>query len=133
MVPGPPQTQSLEIHFAWVLEGRAIQDVWITPARPERGDVKPDQMNWWGTTLRVFDPKSQLWHAVWTDPVSGYRIELEGKREGDNIVQIGTRGGRPIRWVFSQITARTFAWHGHILNTDGTTWDLEVEIAAARR
>jgi hypothetical protein len=33
-----------EITFAWVLEGRAIQDVWILP------DF------FYGTTLRVYDP-----------------------------------------------------------------------------
>ncbi len=25
-----------EVHFGWVLEGRAVQDVWIMPRRPER-------------------------------------------------------------------------------------------------
>jgi hypothetical protein len=33
-----------EIYFAWVLEGRAIQDVWILPGI------------FYGTTLRVYDP-----------------------------------------------------------------------------
>jgi hypothetical protein len=37
-----------EIHFGWVLEGRAIQDVWILP------NV------FYGTTLRVYDPGSTL-------------------------------------------------------------------------
>ena len=33
-----------EIYFGWVLEGRAIQDVWILPGV------------FYGTTLRVYDP-----------------------------------------------------------------------------
>ncbi|HVV78349.1 MAG TPA: hypothetical protein VHD59_01890, partial [Pseudolabrys sp.] len=33
-----------EIHFGWVLEGRAIQDVWILYGA------------FYGTTLRVYDP-----------------------------------------------------------------------------
>jgi hypothetical protein len=37
-----------EIHFGWVLEGRAVQDIWIRPKRPV-----PSTM--YGTTLRVFD------------------------------------------------------------------------------
>src|SRR4051812_44492180 len=33
---GISRRQSAEIHFAWVLEGRAIQDLWIAPAREDR-------------------------------------------------------------------------------------------------
>jgi hypothetical protein len=125
----PPTTQSIEIHFAWVLDGRAIQDVWITPARGAAADAA---VEWYGTTLRVFDPTSQMWHATWHDPASRHRIELEGKREGDDIVQLGMRAARPIRWVFSKIRRDSFAWHGSVLNTDGITWDLEIAIAVRR-
>jgi hypothetical protein len=41
-----------EISFAWVLEGRAIQDVWIVP----------DFFH--GTTLRVSDPALDSWHIL---------------------------------------------------------------------
>lgn len=122
---------SVEAHFAWVLEGRAVQDVWITPARDERGRDAPG-LDWYGSTLRVFEPASSAWRTTWTDPVSGLRIELLGRRQGDDIVQIGTRGGRPIRWTFSQIHANSFIWRGHILNVDGETWDLEVDIQFRR-
>ena len=44
------------IHFAWVLEGRAIQDVWILPGV------------FHGTTLRVYDPGLDAWHILWSDP-----------------------------------------------------------------
>lgn len=46
---GTTQESTGEIHFAWVLEGRAIQDVWIRPIRPA-----PSTM--YGATLRIFDP-----------------------------------------------------------------------------
>lgn len=122
---------SIEAHFAWVLEGRAVQDVWITPARDERGSGS-SALDWYGSTLRVFEPGSGAWRTVWTDPVSGLRIELVGRRQGDDIVQIGTRGGRPIRWTFSQIHSDSFVWQGHVLNVDGKTWDLEVDIQFRR-
>ena len=125
-------SSSVEAHFGWVLDGRAVQDVWITPARPQRSASMPAGLNWYGTTLRVFDPATEIWRAVWTDPASQLRIELEGRRQGDDIVQLGTRGGQPIRWTFSNIRERSFTWQGHILEPDGSTWRLEIDIGFQR-
>src|SRR6185369_8464426 len=44
-----------EAHFAWVLEGRAVQDVFINPRRSDRGPHSPKFANWYGTTLRIYD------------------------------------------------------------------------------
>jgi len=123
---------SVEAHFGWALEGRAVQDVWITPARADRASSTGAGLDWYGSTLRVFDPVTNAWNTVWTDPVSALRIELVGRRQGDDIVQLGTRGGRPIRWTFSEITARSFTWRGHVLSFDGVTWELEVEMKFQR-
>jgi len=123
---------SVEAHFAWVLEGRAVQDVWVTPARADRSSSAGAGFNWYGSTLRVFDPSTSAWNTTWTDPMSQLRIELVGRRQGDDIVQIGTRGGRPIRWTFSDIAASSFTWRGHILDFDGVTWALEVEMEFRR-
>jgi hypothetical protein len=119
---------SVEAHFAWVLEGRAVQDVWITPARSDRQPSANAGFDWYGSTLRVFDPSINAWNTVWTDPRSQLRIELVGRRQGDDIVQIGTRGGRPIRWTFCDIKPGSFTWLGHILSFDGVSWELEVEM-----
>src|SRR5689334_19947822 len=50
-----------EAHFAWVLEGRAIQDVWIMPRPPERSAGSDRVNNMYGTTLRMWDPALQAW------------------------------------------------------------------------
>jgi hypothetical protein len=123
---------SVEAHFGWVLQGRAVQDVWITPARSDRSSNLQPTLDWYGSTLRVFDPSLEAWRTVWTDPVSQLRIELVGRRQGDDIVQIGSRGGRPIRWTFFDIQPESFAWQGHILSFDGKTWELEVDIRFRR-
>jgi hypothetical protein len=127
-----PAVGSVEVHFGWALEGRAVQDVWITPARNERARAGVPAITWYGTTVRLFDPKTESWRSHWLDPVSGLRIELEGRRVGDDIVQIGTRGGRPIRWTFSRIQPESFLWQGHVLERDGATWSLEVEMRLHR-
>jgi hypothetical protein len=120
---GTPQHGSIAVSFAWVLEGRAVQDTWLTASAG---------LHWCGTTLRVFDAQRASWRALWWDPITTLRIELEGRRIGDDIVQLGTRDGRPIRWVFSDIAADAFAWSAHILEPDAQTWRREVAIALRR-
>src|SRR5262245_25747954 len=42
-----------EWHFSWILEGRAVQDVWIVPPRHER--IRRSDNYEYGTSLRFFD------------------------------------------------------------------------------
>jgi hypothetical protein len=122
-----------EVHFGWVLEGRAVQDVWIMPRRPERTPDLGKTTNMYGTTLRVWDSSIQAWRVTWINPVTGGREELIGNRSGKDIVQVGTHpDGTPIRWIFTEITPDSFHWIGEALNPDGKTWKLEGEFRARR-
>jgi hypothetical protein len=114
-----------EAHFGWVLEGRAVQDVWIMKAE--------SIVNTYGTTFRMWDPALQAWRVTWTNPISGRRDELIGRKHGHDLVQIGMHGdGTPIRWIFTDITAASFRWLGEALNPDGHTWTLEAEFLGRR-
>ena len=66
-----------EIGFAWVLEGRAIQDVWILP------DF------FYGTTRRVYDPGIDAWHILWSDPLRQFYSQQIGRAHGPDIIQLG--------------------------------------------
>ena len=123
-----------EVHAGWVLEGRAVQDVWIMPRRVERSATSDRTMNMFGTTLRWWDPTIQAWRISWTNPVRGHREDQVGRRSGNDIVQIGTRAdGTQTRWTFTEITADSFHWLGEALQSDGITWRLEGEFRANRR
>jgi hypothetical protein len=122
-----------EVHFGWVLEGRAVQDVWIMPPRAERAAKLDRRHNRYGTTLRVWESSIQAWRVTWINPVTGYRDELIGRWSGPDIVQVGTHAdGTPIRWMFTEITADSFRWTGEALGPDGKTWKLEDEFHAKR-
>jgi hypothetical protein len=122
-----------EAHFAWILEGRAIQDVFINPRRADRGPASPPFANWYGTTLRVYDPTIKAWRVTWINPHDGFRAELIGRRQDEDIVQEGQfPDGTPIRWTFSEITADSCYWRGERLERDGKTWRLQVEFRARR-
>ena len=84
-----------EIHFSWVLEGRAIQDVWITPPRhgPRVRESQPwgPFTNQYGTTLRVYEPGLDAWRVTWIDPAAGYRADLIGRPDGQRHLPGGNR------------------------------------------
>ena len=122
-----------EVRFGWVLEGRAVQDVWIMPPRAKRTAKLDRSHNRYGTTLRVWDPAIQAWRVTWINPVTGRRNELIGRRSGPDIVQVGTHAdGTPSRWIFTEITPDSFRWVGEALQPDGKTWKLEDEFRAKR-
>jgi hypothetical protein len=127
------QSIKAEAHFGWVLEGRAVQDVWIMPQRSERA-VAPDKTsNMYGTTLRVWDSSIRAWRITWINPVTGHREEQIGRSNGKEIVQVGSRSdGTPTRWMFTEITPESFHWTGEALQPDGKTWTLEGEFRAKR-
>lgn len=123
-----------EIHFGWILEGRAVQDVWIMPPLAEPGDLPAAADAMYGTTLRVWDPALRAWRVTYLNPRTGQRDELVGRRIGEHLVQIGTHAdGTPIRWNFTDITRDSFRWTGVALAQDGVTWTLEAEFHARRR
>ena len=122
-----------EAHFNWVLEGRAIQDVWIMPRISGRKSDSDRTNNMYGTTLRVWDPAIQAWRIRWINPVSGHEERQTGRKVGDEIVQVGARAdGTPTRWRFTEVTPDTFHWIGEALEPDGRTWKIEGEFRAHR-
>ncbi len=122
-----------EAHFDWVLEGRAIQDVWIMPLPSDRPPELDRINNMYGTTLRVWDPQIQAWQIRWINPVSGHEERQIGRRVGEEIVQIGARpDGTPTRWRFTEIAPDSFHWIGEALRTDGESWLLEGEFQGRR-
>ena len=115
--PGP----SGEIHFGWVLEGRAIQDVWILPGV------------FYGSTLRIYDPRIDAWRILWSDPLRPYFGQQIGRARGKDIVQEGTNdANESTRWTFTEITPNSFHWIGEKSPDRGTTLKTEIEFFARR-
>lgn len=122
-----------EVHFDWVLEGRAVQDVWIAPTRRasrEAGQAPHGAM--YGTTLRVYDPQSDLWHITWIDPGLQDIRRMIGRKVGQDIVQEYTDDeGVLCQWCFTEITADYFHWLWRETQ-DGETWDVKTEFFLER-
>ena len=127
------QKLKAEVHAAWVLEGRAVQDVWIMPANPDRSGQLDNQMNMYGTTLRVFDRARGAWRITWSNPAGDHYEEQLGRKNGADIVQIGTRpDGTTTRWTFTEVTGDSFHWLGEAQPPGSKSWTLEGEFRARR-
>ncbi len=125
-----------EIHFGWVLEGRAIQDVWMIPRLSDREGAPqfPVAGNWYGTTLRVYDPTIAAWRIWWIDPARSVFRQQTGRARGPDIVQEGTtETGVSSRWSFTEITPNSFRWLGEARAPNVSDWRLVVEVRARRR
>jgi hypothetical protein len=124
-----------EIHAGWILQGRAIQDVWMIPRLEERCPGIEQLLgsgNWYGTTLRIYDPNLDAWRILWSDPATNVFTQQTGRARGRDIVQEGPdpRGGS-MRWTFSEIEPASFHWTAERA-VDNQNWRKEVDIHARR-
>ena len=111
-----------QVIFGWVLDGRAVQDLWIT--YPEAGE-KERRI---GTSFRFFDTEMKRWRVTFINPQFNYVVSVDGNAVGDRIVLGGVdKDGAKIRWTFQDITPTSFVWHGETSKDGGKTWVLQEE------
>lgn len=115
-----------EWHFDRILGGLGVQDVLFSEG------AAPRECR---TSVRAYDEGANVWRIVWMQPSSGEFVVLEGRSEGDEIVQEGTaldgEPGRLERWRFVDITDSSFTWLGES-SSDGDTWRVEQRMDARR-
>ncbi len=120
-----------EWHFGWVLEGRVIQDVIISP--PREGRAAGQGSLAYDTAIRVYDPKTDSWWVTVVAPIYGVTLNLVAREHGEEIRLEGPGpDGRPIRWTFSEFSHQRVRWQGFLTNDDGLTWVRDEEIILIR-
>lgn len=114
--------------FSRVLDGTAVQDLFIVPSRAERlCDRQPDAE--YGTTLRIFNPKTMAWDIFYG--CMGEAIRLTARKVGEEIV-LTENTTEKMRYVFSDMTARSFLWRKERMNgNDG--WKTVAKVTAERK
>lgn len=105
--------------FAYVLGGRAIQDVLYCEGVEH------------GTTIR-FPRGDGTWEVVWITPVHRRVTQLQARAADQRIVISGGRGDRQLRWTFNDITPETFVWRGEESADGGATFRLAEEMRLSR-
>ena len=115
--------------FGWVMDGRAMEDLFIihpSAVRKER---------YIGTTLRYFDPKSATWSVTFVDPENGAVETLNGGAAGDDRIVLHGENtdGKQSRWSFDEIRADSWVFRDEVSSDGGTTWRLREEDHMKRR
>jgi uncharacterized protein len=116
-----------ELLFGWIIDGHAVQDIWITYPQSPNGEREI------GTSLRFFDPKSGIWRVVFILPTLNILTTVEGRAQGDRIVLEGEANGKRRRWSFNDITPTSFVWRNESSRDGGKTWRLVEEHHMKRR
>jgi hypothetical protein len=128
---GDAVTMRGELHFGWVLGGRAVQDVWIVPGRGQPGEGRPP-LAFHGSTIRFYDPALGAWRSTWIEPVNGRVRRFIGRPERGEIVLLSDDEDPHLRWRFAEITPSSFRWHADSSTDRGTTWRSDEEMLATR-
>ena len=83
-----------EVHASWVLEGRAIQDLFIFPRRADRSSELPRHGDRYATTIRTYDRALRAWRVNFINPAADETCaQLIARREGSGIVMEGRLSG----------------------------------------
>jgi hypothetical protein len=113
----------------WVMDGRAIQDVWIVNPSGARKDREVY------TDVRHYDPKSGTWSATFIDPEHASVARFTGGAVGDDRIVLDTRDfdGTDTRWSINDMRPESFVWREEESFDGGKTWRLLAEHQMRRR
>lgn len=120
-----------ELHFGWVLGGRAIQDVWIVPGPGQPGAGVPPRA-FHGSTLRFYDPQLGAWRSTWVEPINGRVRRFIGRAAGEEIELISLDGDPLLRWRFTDIRPDSFWWIGERSTDETRSWQVEERMYCTR-
>jgi hypothetical protein len=124
------RTEAGEWHFAWVLEGRAVQDVWIVPPRAVR--TADAALYEYGTSIRFYDPALDAWQSTWIGPMHRMVRTFVARRRGAAVVLETTPDMSPaMRWSFTDITAAAFTWTNEV--EEAGRWRVQQTFEARRQ
>jgi hypothetical protein len=118
-----------EFVVGWVLDGRALQDLWIVNPSGKRKDREVY------TTLHYFDPKSRTWRATFVDPEHGSIARFTGGPVGNDrfVLETPDLGNQTNRWSFNDIRSDSFVYRDESSSDGGKSWRLQSEYQMKRR
>ena len=118
-----------EFMVGWIMDGRAVQDLWIVDPW---GKHKEREVY---TDVDYFDSKSRTWHAIFVDPQDGSVDRFTASEVENNRLVLETKelDSGETRWSFNDIRPDSFVWRDEGSSDGGKTWKLRSEYHMRRR
>ena len=114
--------------FSRVLDGTAVQDIFIVPSRSER--LRDKQLDAeYGTTLRIYNPQTMAWDVFYG--CMGEAIRLTARKVEEEII-LTENTTRKMRYVFSDIKSSSFLWRKERMN-ENDEWLTVAKVMAEKR
>jgi hypothetical protein len=115
--------------MGWVMDGHAIQDLWIVDPSP--GHAERELY----TDMRYFDPKTRSWPTIFVDPEHASMSRFSGgvAKDGRIVFQTSELSSKTNRWSFEGIQSNRFVFRDEASDDDGKTWKLQAEYHMTRR
>ncbi|MCL1823541.1 MAG: hypothetical protein FWG44_05000 [Oscillospiraceae bacterium] len=119
-----------EWSFSWILEGTAIQDVFIAPSRATRDTSPFKDSGEYGAGVRLFESKGSnaVWHNFWFENGNIIYLKME---EADSMLVHTRLDKEEEKWVFAEINDNDFHWQNVTVQADGT-WQVNLDVYAKR-
>ncbi len=118
-----------EFIVGWVMDGRALQILWIVNPSGTRKDREVY------TNVHWLDPKSKAWRSAFVDPEHGSVARFTGGPVGQDRFVLETQdfGSELSRWSANDIRPDSLVWRDDASSDGGKTWRLQAEYQMKRR
>lgn len=123
--------------FSYILEGNAVQDIFILPSRDTR-DTDSFSEAEYGTTLRLpLKDGTGRWQIIYMADLGRPYDRLIAEEVDGDIIQSGINQNSDDttiwRWNFRNIKENSFHWEAVESSDQGKTWKTWCDIEAVRR
>ena len=119
-----------EWHFHRILQGRAIQDIWIIP---KLNSIDGNEFHEYGTTVRTYDANTGKWKAVWIGPVQGQFFVFAINDDNETIILTETNHPKlEMKWIFYDISPNSFQWKSEMKIKGTDNWFTHYHMKLAR-
>ena len=109
-----------EWHFHRILQGRAIQDVWIIP---NLNSIDGNEFHEYGTTVRTYNANTKKWKAVWVGPIQNQFFVFDIDDNNEAIILTETNNPKlEMKWSFFDIFPNSFQWKSEIRIKETGNW-----------